>query len=333
MRLITGRQYPDRSILLIGAGEMGRRYATALRALGIRRVTVVSRSGVRAARLASEFGFASLGGAIEVVSSKLPSADLVIVALPIPALAPACRTLMRAGYRSILVEKPVALQSSVVAKLAREARKTNVRVQVGFNRLYYPSVARLRKHIAEDGGVVSCHYSATEFTHLISPEKYDDQSCQRWGIANSIHVVSLVHCLIGSPKQQYSQRAGGIEWHPSGAVFTGCGQTKAGVFYTYHSNWTSAGTWSIELMTHRRAYLLSPLEELAAREKGSRCWNRISVESAFPDVRPGMAEEVAAMLDAEVGAHFPSADLNATTEWIRIAEDVYGYALRAAQRQ
>lgn len=46
---------------------------------------------------------------------------------------------------------------------------------------------------------------------------------ERWGIANSLHVISMAHYLIGLPEQMRRYRFGKPDWYPSGDRFVGAG--------------------------------------------------------------------------------------------------------------
>ena len=74
---------------------------------------------------------------------------------------------------------------------------------------YYRLVLRQtrRKHrifrikiVQQDGGIISVHFEFTEWIHTINPEDYDDESLNKWIIANSSHVIDTVFYLIGNPK-------------------------------------------------------------------------------------------------------------------------------------
>ncbi|MFC1869493.1 hypothetical protein ACFL0H_15365 [Thermodesulfobacteriota bacterium] len=83
-----------------------------------------------------------------------------------------------------------------------------------------------------------------------------------WGIANSLHIISMAHDLIGLPKKMQSYQFGKLDWHPSSDRFVGAGVSKENIPFSYHVDWSLAGRWGIEIMTPQNAYRLIPLEQL-----------------------------------------------------------------------
>jgi len=93
---------------------------------------------------------------------------------------------------------------------------------------------------------------------------------QKWGTANSSHVIDTAFHLGGKPSWiKCRQYAGPVVWHSAGSIFTGMGETTRGVPFTYHANWGCPGKWNIELMTSERKILFSPMEKLQQQVQGS----------------------------------------------------------------
>jgi len=63
--------------------------------------------------------------------------------------------LIRAGIKSILVEKPGGGSIAEIKKVAEEAKKNKTQVFVGYNRRQYAAVAKAQEIIKKDGGVNS----------------------------------------------------------------------------------------------------------------------------------------------------------------------------------
>lgn len=59
--------------------------------------------------------------------------------------------------------------------------------------------------------------------HTINFNNNQTDVYERWGIANSLHVISMANDLIGLPKEMQSYRFGKLDWHPSGDRFVGSG--------------------------------------------------------------------------------------------------------------
>lgn len=148
---------------------------------------------------------------------------------------------------------------------------------------------------------------------------------ERWGIANSLHVISMAHDLIGLPKEMQTYRFGKLDWHPSGDRFVGAGITHENIPFSYHADWSSAGRWGIEIMTAQNAYRLIPLEKLYRCKKGTFNWEPVEITAAFSDVKQGVAEEVAIMLETELEKTIPLADIKKAAEFTELAEEIFEY--------
>ena len=289
--------YTDKKVLLVGAGWMAEQYCTALSAMGIRSVTVISRSEQSATRCCREFGYLPMHGGYLDCLPRLSSFDLVIVATPLHELLPAAMVALQCGNRNILIEKPASLYSDELTDWASKVDDNQVRIRVAFNRLSYPNLILLKELVEEEGGITSCRYTFTERIHTIDFSNNEADCYERWGISNSLHVISMAHALIGLPKELTGIHCGGLEWHPAGSRFVGSGVSCNNIPFSYHADWDSAGRWGIEVMTRKNAYRLIPLEELYVCLKGSFTWDKMSFNAAYPAVKQGVAEELALMLD------------------------------------
>src|SRR5438105_5874791 len=109
--------------LIVGAGRMGARHARVARSLGLETYTV---DPLRDA------DFVSL--------PEAPSADVAAVATPIADLATVTRTVMLAGCKRLLVEKPMAMTVAEAWSLVSCARETGTKILVGYVERFDPLV-------------------------------------------------------------------------------------------------------------------------------------------------------------------------------------------------
>ncbi|MGV8058390.1 MAG: Gfo/Idh/MocA family protein [Smithellaceae bacterium] len=318
--------FSSKRVIIIGAGWMADQYCQALQAMGIRLVTVVSRKEESAKQCCQKYGYQPRHGGYRDVLPKLEGADLVIVATPVHELRPAVEFAVSLGFKTILVEKPGALYSEALLDWTQKAEKQDVRVRVAFNRQTYPSFWKLRELADSEGGMTSCHYTFTEWIHTIDFHNNCDDVYTRWGIANSLHVIAMAHALIGMPKSISTYRSGELTWHPAGERFTGAGVTEQGVLFSYHADWNSAGRWGIEVMTPQNAYRLIPLEKLFRCPKGSVNWEPVEIASAFPNVKEGVTEEIAIMLNKDLENSIPLVTLKNAADHAKLAENIFGYS-------
>ena len=322
---IKDKDFSDKTVLIIGAGWMAEQYCIALTQMGVRNVCVVSRSEKSAKTCCEKFGFQPYHGGYEKCLPELGTFDLVIVATPVHELKPAAMRAVECGNKNILVEKPASLYSSELFEWAKQTDVQNARIRIAYNRLLYPNLWKLKELVQFEGGITSCRYTFTELVHTINFNNNRTDVYERWGIANSLHVISMAHYLIGLPEEIQSYQYGKLDWHPSGDRFVGAGVTNENIPFSYHADWSSAGRWGIEIMTLQNAYRLIPLEQLYKCKRGTFNWDIIETTSAFPEVKQGIAEEVAIMLDLELGKTIPLITIEKAAEYTKLVEEILGY--------
>lgn len=310
---------------VVGYGRMGTQYVKALQALGVSRLTVCSRSPAPLAALAGTPDLETIAGGFEQLRRRPAPEDLGIVAVPTLSLIAATERLLALGYRRLLIEKPVSLWSREIERLAQRVEREGAEAMCAYNRVAYPALLEGRWRAQEDGGITSCTYTFTEFITRLDLTKYPAEETVRWGIANSLHVISMAHALIGAPAAWHGHRTGALPWHPTGAVFVGSGRSDRGIPFAYHADWGSTGRWSVELHTPGPSYRFCPLEQLFRRTAPTAEWEPIPVEAVAPEVKVGFVEQVAATLSPELRGLIPLVSLRQAAELTRMAEDVFGY--------
>lgn len=315
---VRATSYQGARVTLIGCGAVGRQYLAALQALGVPAIRVCSR--------AKKLEVTHPGGYQQFREKSQPG-EVAIIATPIADLLPAAVHFRELGFTRFLIEKPMALRSDVLDAFARECVDDAIEVTCAYNRVAYPSVIEARARVAQEGGITSCAYSFTELLDRIDLKAHAAETLQRWGIANSLHVMSMAHGLIGLPKEWSTYRTGGkiLPWHPDGARFVGAGVSQLGIPFSYHADWGSAGRWSVEVHTAVSSYRLCPLERLFHKTASLEEWKEISVSSVCPDIKPGFLEQLAAVLNPEIRTLVPLVDLQTTQSLMRFGEDIFGY--------
>jgi predicted dehydrogenase len=321
----------SKQVVIIGAGWMADQYCKALQAMNIHSVTVVSRKEESAKQCCDKYGYQPRHGGYRDVLPTLLETDLIIIAIPIHELKPAAEFASNLGYHNILVEKPGSLYSDTLQDWAHKENKQNTRIRVAFNRHTYPSLWKLKELAEIDGGITSCHYTFTEWVHTINFHNNMQDVYQRWGIANSLHVIAMAHTLIGIPKNMSNYQSGALSWHPTGERFTGSGVTEEDILFSYQADWGSAGRWGIEIMTPKNAYRLIPLEKLFRCPKGSVNWEPIEIAAAYPHIKEGIAEEISIMLHPEIEKDIPLVTLNNAASFTFLAEKIFHYTTQIQQ--
>lgn len=313
------------SVTVVGYGAMGRQYVRALQALGVSRLRVCSRSAGRLAPLGAIAGIETVAGGVERLACRPQAGELAVVATPIQLTVAAADRLAALGFRRLLLEKPVALSAADIEQLAERLEGHDAEAYCAYNRVAYPSAHEVRARAEGEGGVTSCRYAFTEMIKPDWPQRFSHEELARWGISNSIHVISMAHGLIGWPASWSGHRAGSLAWHPTGSVFVGSGVSGKGLPFAYHADWGSPGRWSVEVATAHSVYRLCPLERLFRKGPATGEWEELPVDAAVPEAKAGLVEQVAAMLSPAVQRLVPRVTLREAAALTRYAEGVFGY--------
>jgi hypothetical protein len=106
----------------------------------------------------------------------------------------------------------------------------------------------------------------------------------------------------------------------------GSGVSERRVPFAYHADWGSTGRWSVELHTPAASYRLCPLERVFRRQTPLAEWMEVPLTVFAPQVKAGIAEQVAAALHGELRAVLPLVSLREAAALTRYAEELFGYA-------
>jgi len=238
------------------------------------------------------------GGYRDIFTRSFAGADLAIIATPIHELRPAAELAASLGYKNILVEKPGALYSDVLRDWAQSVDKQDVRIRLAFNRHTYPSFWKLKELSDSEGGMTSCRYTFTEWVHTINLNNNHEDVYQRWGIANSLHVIAMAHALIGMPKSMttYSKRRAILA--SDGRAIHRCRGYRTWRSFFIPCRLELSRPMGIENHDSSECLSLDPSRKTIPLSEGfyklGTSWNQAQ---PFPHVKEGVAEEVALMLD------------------------------------
>lgn len=324
---IAAADFSGCSATVVGYGFTGKHYVKALQALGVGRIHVCSRSKGPLEELEGVLGVTTTAGGYRLLDTPSLSGELGIVATPTADLVEAAEYLAACGYRKILIEKPVSLWSTEIERLGSLLKVRRVEAACAYNRVAYPSFIEVRAQTCGDGGITSCVYTFTEMVKEDWPQRYSAEELARWGIANSLHPIGMAHGLIGLPATWNSYRSGALRWHPSGSVFVGSGISDRDIPFAYQADWGSKGRWSVEVQTRDASYRLCPLEKLYAKASAMDEWGEVPVATFAPEVKAGIAEQVAAMLCDDVRLLVPLMPLDQTARLTAFAEELFGYTV------
>ena len=323
LKKINSYQLGGKSVLIIGGGYMGKEYAHVLEQLGVNDVTIITKSPKQASDFSAKFDYTILDGGFEKQLSSVGKKDLVIIATPTEFLIPATKLAIKTGQTRILLEKPGSLFHQELFSLNEIIDQQKVRI--AYNRLLYPNFHKIKQLAENEGGITSCKFDFTEWTHKIPFDVYQENEYTLWGISNSLHVITMALELIGMPKEIVSFQFGKLDWHPSGSIFVGTGVSEENIPFSYHANWESSGRWMVEIMTKENSYRLMPLEEIHVCKKGTVEWKSVDFQVAFQELKFGIAEQVVTMLDDELEDEVGMVTIEKAIEYNKIAEKIFGY--------
>jgi predicted dehydrogenase len=290
-----------REVLLVGAGPMGEAYFRVLQALHVPAI-IVCRTSETALQFQSKTGELPFSGGIEswLETNQDNIPDKAIVATPVEALTQNAISLIKAGVKKILLEKPGGLNIQKLKELLFAAKNHSADVFIAYNRRFYTSVIEAENIIKNDDGLRSLFFEFTEWAHIIEPLKKGPGVKERWFLANSTHVVDLSFFISGYPEHLNILTNGRLDWHPSAAQFSGSGMTDKGVVFSYISDWEAPGRWAIELMTNNHRLYLKPLEKLQIQKKGSVQLETVNLKDELDTLyKPGLYRMTEAFLKGE----------------------------------
>jgi predicted dehydrogenase len=256
-------------IWLIGTGSMAVEYSKVLDALKIDYL-VVGRSENRCEEFFNLTGKIPFkGGLAAFLKSNPEIPDAVINATGIESLTHSTSLLLNYGIRYILLEKPGFGNPEELFTTKELVDLYNAKVLIAYNRRFYSSVIKSQEIIDKDGGVKSFNFEFTEWSHTIKELKKEKVEFENWFYGNSSHLIDLAFYLCGNPIEINCFQKGGLEWHPSGEVFSGAGITESNALFSYIANWSSPGRWGLEICTSNYRLIFKPIEKLHIMKLGS----------------------------------------------------------------
>ncbi len=225
---------------LVGAGEIGRLRAAALRALpGCRLAAVSDRDLARAQ--------AAAGGAAVFEDYRLmleqTELDAVIVSAPPERHEEVATAALEAG-RHVLCEKPLAPSVEACCRMLQTARERGRCLATGFNQRYFPAI-QFVKTTVESGAIGRLNHVRAYAGHRGLPEFRDASQYAHDSLGggtlmdNGIHLIDHVRFLLGEVTEVWGAARGDV-WQLPGSEDNGFALLAApdGAIATLHSSWT-----------------------------------------------------------------------------------------------
>ena len=213
--------------------------------------------------------FSTLTGANVIYGNYLTAANFkninkVVIATPMNTLFDITMSCINLGIDEILVEKPLFIDSD---QLERIRIYSDHKIFIAFNRRFYSSVSKLLEIANSDGGIRSCSFS---FDERIRTWEYPYNSssnveCRLPILSQSSHLLNLVFYLIGLPLELNLTR-NVVSSNLNDFIFYGSGLSEKQIPFSFLSDWSSPGSWKIEVNTKNKKMILNPLEKLSVYE-------------------------------------------------------------------
>lgn len=287
------------SVWLVGAGYMAKEYAKVLNELVIY-YEVIGRGEKSAKDFEKITNHNVIKGGLEKQLKDSRPPDQAIVAVGVDNLYMVASELIRSGVKRILLEKPGGLNKTEISELNDLSKSYKASILIAYNRRFYKSTEVLKELVKKDGGVTSCIFEFTEWSHKIAPTNKAKKIKESWFLANSSHVVDLAFYICGYPLEFKAWQKGSLSWHSTAERFCGAGLTENGALFSYHADWGAPGRWSIEVLTKKNRYILRPLEELQVTKLGSINIEKIEIDNRFDiEYKPGLYNQTKTFLNKE----------------------------------
>lgn len=196
---MTASTSPTLRLAQIGCGLIGRKRAAALRGHAVLAVACDLDLGRAAEVAALHPGCRTTADHHAVIDA--PDVDAVIVSTLNAQLAPIALDTVRAG-KHVILEKPGALNAAQLRALADEAAQRNVRVRLGYNHRWHPSLLRARE-IVDSGALGPLMFLRGRYGHG-GRRGYDrewraDPKLSGGGelIDQGVHLIDLARWFLG----------------------------------------------------------------------------------------------------------------------------------------
>ena len=138
-------------IIIIGAGDMGRRHAQHWRTAGAKVIAICDPDLARAASIAQTLGAEAVADYQEML--KNPAVQVASVCTPTHLHEGATVNCLEAGLH-VLCEKPIALTLTAAERMRDAAAKNKLELRIGFMRRFEPIFHELQRMMDAQSGII-----------------------------------------------------------------------------------------------------------------------------------------------------------------------------------
>lgn len=195
-----------KSVLVVGAGSIGRRHLGNLRELGLTRLAACDPAPESIAHVELNFGVECFSN-FETALEKFQPEAVLVCTPPVMHVTQAIRAL-RSGA-GVFIEKPVSNSLEDVSELQLEAMKRNATVRVGYNLRFHPGIRAL-KNLVDEGAAGRILWVRAETGQYLPDwrpwQNYRDSYTARRDLGGGIildasHEINYILWLLGPPRE------------------------------------------------------------------------------------------------------------------------------------
>ena len=283
-------------VLIVGTGRICREYIKCLNNLSIP-ADILGRKKSTALNLQKETKKRVFWSIDDLISENIYYSH-AIIAVPIEeSVNSTLLVIEKVGIKSILAEKPGAIDSEGLGKIIKYAELKNVDVFVAYNRRFFDSVL-MAKDIVQDEGLKNLKVIFNEAIDKIPFTKFTQSVLDNWVQANASHVIDIGLLLGGIPIELNGETYGeNVFWRDRPAKFNyiGIGPQEAKLEFT--ADWHCPGSWEIFFKTNNGSYVLSPLEVL---QKLNHPYAPVTIIKTEADnFKPGFMKQVSFFVNGQ----------------------------------
>lgn len=276
-------------VLIIGTGRICREYIKCLNNFSVP-VDILGRNRSTALTLQEETK-KQVFWSIDDLVRKNNYYSHSIIAVPIEeSVNSTLLAIEKLGVKSILAEKPGAIDSGGLTEIIKSAELKNVDVFIAYNRRFFDSVL-MAKDIINGEGLKSLKVIFNEAIDRIPFTKFKQSVLDNWVQANASHVIDIGFLLGGIPIELNGETYGEkVFWRDRPAKFNYSGIGKEMAKLEFKADWHSPGSWEILFETNNGSYILSPLEVLQKFNHKNDLITLIKTETN--NLKPGFSKQV-----------------------------------------
>lgn len=308
-------------VAFVGAGYMAREHIRAFADVpGVILSGIYSRTELKAASLAAEFGIARVCGSIDALFQQT-QAQLVVVTVTELSMNAVSQECFRHPW-TVLLEKPAGYNVADAEEIHRAATAAQRNVIVALNRRYYSSTRNVCERLA--------HNPEPRFIRL---QDQEDQVralqagqprlvVDNWMYANSIHVIDYLR-IFG--RGRISEVVPVVLWKPKApGVVVSKIVFESGDVGVYEGVWNAPGPWSVSVTTPSERFELRPLEQSAVQRNGERKLESLDTHPCDRDFKPGLRLQAAHAVASALGCPADVVSLADALQTMYLVRDIYG---------